>query len=1047
MKPLSPNDPHHDAFDDLMMAALNGELSPEERAQFDSRLQNDPAARAAYLEAQAMHDLLEKTHKSAQPDPAFEQRMVSGVRRKLETEKHQETAWESVVALWSGLRRMVGGWPLWQYGALCSTVFVLALTFLIYQGDQVKSVFTTISGQLAVASAGGPAPIDDIEATKSPSSAVTATTPSPRDARLDRLEKEEANYRTELQQQPYNQIAAKKLAHIEAEKARFADSDEIMDSSQKLVADKKWSEHATAQTNLNFVDAPANGYAGAAFAAKAAAPPFNSPGDANSSFPREKAVEVSPSAPAATDSSVIVSTTPIAQAAAQPATQAPVLASLETEDQEKKDERLRQIDNSRLMKQIMPADASAPADNNTLQPPASPPAVDTRKLIRNAQLDLEVKSFQDAMNKITALTKAAAGYVDTSNSQKGGNGKLQGTVVAKVLPENLDEFLLRLRDLGQVQNQSVSTDDVTKDYFDTQARLTNSQRMETQLQELLKHENGKVSDLLAVERELGRVRGDIEQMQGQLKLYDFQVQYATITINMREKDLNQSGAYLLKEQDQFSLFATDVEATFQKARKIADDFKAQVLTADLNHNSGSDVSAELLVMVPPDQIEAFLGEVRGLGRVANFTRQTQRVARDGGDSTQPADETLTDKDKVQVQISIRYDNTTAAYLLQERDDFSLFATDVEGAFNQARKIADDMKAQVLGATLNHNSNSDVSAELAVMVAPGDIESFLAQVRSLGRVANFTRQTQRITKDGGAADQTGETATTERDKVQVHITFRSDDETRKQVALTVVAKAVDVALDQAKVAALANAGVSILNSSLNRAAQGQSTAQLAVRVPGKEYGAVMEAFKALGRTAALSIQRNDDSGPGANGDDAPVIISLSLTDDDTPLQETALTVLAADVDAGSQQIKKVATAAGVEVKASSFQHQPDGTEDAQMTFCLPMAKYPTFLASVRELGKVESLSVQRDDRPDQNVADDSAPVQITLDLHNQADVVPDDTGLWSTLRQTFGEGAGALLGSVRTIGVIAAFLTPWLVTLAVLAWAGRRVYVWRKNRAA
>src|SRR5471030_2907227 len=175
------------------------------------------------------------------------------------------------------------------------------------------------------------------------------------------------------------------------------------------------------------------------------------------------------------------------------------------------------------------------------------------------------------MDRIGALTKSAGGYVDTSNSQKGGNGKLQGTVVVKVLPQNLDAFLLKLRDIGELQNQSVSTDDVTKAYFDTQARLDNSRRMETQLQDLLKHANSKVSDLLQVERELGRVRGEIEQMQGQLKLYDFQVQYATVTMQVREKDLNQAAAYLLKEQDEFSLFATE-EGTFQKARQSADDF-------------------------------------------------------------------------------------------------------------------------------------------------------------------------------------------------------------------------------------------------------------------------------------------------------------------------------------------------------------------------------------------------------------------------------------------------------------------------------------------
>jgi glycine cleavage system regulatory protein len=313
------------------------------------------------------------------------------------------------------------------------------------------------------------------------------------------------------------------------------------------------------------------------------------------------------------------------------------------------------------------------------------------------------------------------------------------------------------------------------------------------------------------------------------------------------------------------------------------------------------------------------------------------------------------------------------------------------------------------------------------------------------VANFTRATQRVAKDGGDSTQPADETKTENDKVQVHITIRSDDETRKQVSLTVVAKAVDVALDEAKTAAMASAGTEILSSSLNKAPEGQSSAQLSVRVPGTGYSSLMEAFKALGRTASLSIQRSDDSGPGANGDDAPVIVTLALTDDDAPLQQTAMTVAAQDVDAQSQQIKKAAGDAGVEVKASSFQHQTDGTELAQMTFRLPMAKYPAFLESVKALGKVESLTVQRNDRPDETQTDDTAPAEITLQLHNQRDLIADDDGFWATMSKTFGEGAGALLTSVRVIGVIVAFVVPWALTLGVMAWVGRRIYVWRKKK--
>ncbi|MEJ0001263.1 MAG: hypothetical protein WDO13_20155 [Verrucomicrobiota bacterium] len=127
MKPLNPPNIPHDPLDDLIAAALHGDLSPEERAHFDARLAGDPAAQAAYQEAQAMHDLLEKTNHTARPDADFEQRMVSAVRRKLAQPAQRETAWESAKILTDALRR--GARMVWRHvgfgGAL--TLVVIAL--------------------------------------------------------------------------------------------------------------------------------------------------------------------------------------------------------------------------------------------------------------------------------------------------------------------------------------------------------------------------------------------------------------------------------------------------------------------------------------------------------------------------------------------------------------------------------------------------------------------------------------------------------------------------------------------------------------------------------------------------------------------------------------------------------------------------------------------------------------------------------------------------------------------------------------------------------
>src|SRR5256714_6570432 len=187
--------------------------------------------------------------------------------------------------------------------------------------------------------------------------------------------------------------------------------------------------------------------------------------------------------------------------------------------------------------------ATAPSSAETPSP-----EVTNRKLIRNATVELEIGSFDDAVQKITAFAKEERGYVATTDSQKQANGKLRGQVVVKVLPENLDRFLQKIRNLGELKNQTLGTEDVTKAYFDTDARLKNARVMEQRLIEMLKTKTGKVSDLLQVEKELGRVREEIEKMQGDLKYWDSQAQFATVTMSLAEKDIEKPAAFLLRER-------------------------------------------------------------------------------------------------------------------------------------------------------------------------------------------------------------------------------------------------------------------------------------------------------------------------------------------------------------------------------------------------------------------------------------------------------------------------------------------------------------------
>ncbi len=125
----------------------------------------------------------------------------------------------------------------------------------------------------------------------------------------------------------------------------------------------------------------------------------------------------------------------------------------------------------------------------------APDALANRKLIRNATVELEVAKFDEAVQKITVLVNEDRGYVATTSSEKQANGKLKGEIVVKVLPENLDRFLQKLRGLGELKNQTLGTEDITKAYFDTDARLKNARVMEQRLVDMLKKKSDDINDL------------------------------------------------------------------------------------------------------------------------------------------------------------------------------------------------------------------------------------------------------------------------------------------------------------------------------------------------------------------------------------------------------------------------------------------------------------------------------------------------------------------------------------------------------------------------
>jgi len=157
-----------------------------------------------------------------------------------------------------------------------------------------------------------------------------------------------------------------------------------------------------------------------------------------------------------------------------------------------------------------------------------------KKVIKNGNLNLKVNSIDDSSRKISDIAKAGGGDVFSSDIYESDNNLKSGTITVKVPVSNFETVFNQVKSIATlVVQESTSGQDVTEEYTDLQAQLKNKQAEEQQFVQILGQAQ-KIDDILAVTRELSRVRGEIEQLQGRIKFLSSQSDMASISIYLTE---------------------------------------------------------------------------------------------------------------------------------------------------------------------------------------------------------------------------------------------------------------------------------------------------------------------------------------------------------------------------------------------------------------------------------------------------------------------------------------------------------------------------------
>ncbi len=163
--------------------------------------------------------------------------------------------------------------------------------------------------------------------------------------------------------------------------------------------------------------------------------------------------------------------------------------------------------------------------------PAIPNDVE-RKIIQNVDLRMQVDDVQSVMDKIIALTSQKGGYIVNSSIYK-EEKYFRASLTVKIPQDKLNDTVHSINEFGEVVNHDTYTEDVTEEYYDSQARLTVLEAKETRLIALL-DKASSITDIVAIENELAKVRSDIEVLKGRLQYLTNATSFSTININLTQ---------------------------------------------------------------------------------------------------------------------------------------------------------------------------------------------------------------------------------------------------------------------------------------------------------------------------------------------------------------------------------------------------------------------------------------------------------------------------------------------------------------------------------
>ena len=179
--------------------------------------------------------------------------------------------------------------------------------------------------------------------------------------------------------------------------------------------------------------------------------------------------------------------------------------------------------------------AKVAAPNGQLPGGGRVDSVSPSMVIRNGSVSIEVDSIELAVAAVRQMATRLGGYVGNVSMSAGAYEVRSATLELKIPSPRFEEAMNTLSPIGKVESSNSTAEDVGEEYVDVNARMNNAKRLEDRLVTLLATRAGKLEDVLAVERELARVREEIERYEGRLRFLKTRAAMSTLSVTVHER--------------------------------------------------------------------------------------------------------------------------------------------------------------------------------------------------------------------------------------------------------------------------------------------------------------------------------------------------------------------------------------------------------------------------------------------------------------------------------------------------------------------------------